>query len=227
MRILIAEDDPVMADGLTASLRGQGYAVDHVADGIAADNALALHPFDLLILDLGLPRLPGLEVLRRLRKRKAALPVLILTAHGSMDERVEGLDLGADDYLTKPFNLRELHARIRVLARRGQTVVPNTIEYGRLSYDRTTRVARMGGELIDLSAREAGVLEILLTRVGRLVSKDQMTSLLCEWGEEVSENAIEVYVHRLRKKLEGGDIKITTLRGLGYCLERPLELQAG
>jgi two-component system, OmpR family, response regulator len=223
MRILVVEDDPVMADALTTSLRNQGYAVDHVADGIAADNALAVHPFDLLLLDLSLPRLPGLEVLRKLRLRKSMLPVLILTAHGSIDERVEGLDLGADDYLTKPFNLRELHARIRVLARRGQSVAADTIEYGRLSYDRGARVARLSGELVDLSAREMGVLEILLTRIGRLVSKDQMASLLCEWGEEVSENAIEVYVHRLRKKLEGGDIKITTLRGLGYCLERPSE----
>jgi two-component system, OmpR family, response regulator len=227
MRILIAEDDPVMADGLTTSLRAQGYAVDHVADGVAADNALALHPFDVLILDLSLPRMPGLEVLRRLRSRRSTLPVLILTAHGSVDDRVEGLDLGADDYITKPFNLRELHARIRVLARRGQSVMPNNIEYGRLTYDRSTRVARMNGDLLDLSAREAGVLEILLTRIGRLVSKDQMSSLLCEWGEEVSENAIEVYVHRLRKKLEGGEIKITTLRGLGYCLERPQEVSAG
>jgi two-component system, OmpR family, response regulator len=224
MRILIAEDDPVMADGLCASLRAQGYAADHVADGIAADNALAIQPFDLLILDLSLPRMPGLEVLRRLRQRKSPIPVLILTAHGTIDDRVQGLDLGADDYLTKPFNLRELYARIRVLSRRGQDVQPDTIGYGRLSYDRTSRVARLNGELIDLSAREVGVLEILLTRMGRLVSKDQMTSLLCEWGEEVSENAIEVYVHRLRKKLEGGDIKITTLRGLGYCLERPQEV---
>jgi two-component system OmpR family response regulator len=223
MRILIAEDDPVLADGLTSSLRAQGYAADHVADGIAADHALAVQPFDLLILDLGLPRMSGLEVLRKLRARKSSIPVMILTAHGSIDERVAGLDLGADDYITKPFNLRELLARVRVLARRGQASGCTLIEYGPLTYDRTGRVARLNGDLLDLSAREIGVLEILLTRMGRLVSKDQMTSLLCEWGEEVSENAIEVYVHRLRKKLEGGQVKITTLRGLGYCLERPSE----
>ncbi len=220
MHILVAEDDPVIADGLVTSLRGQGFAVGHVADGAEADAALAAQAFDLLILDLGLPRLAGLEVLRRLRSRKSTMPVLILTAHGSVDDRVSGLDHGADDYITKPFNLRELLARVRALTRRGQVTQGTLIEYGPLSYDQMGRVARLNGDLVDLSARELGVLEILLTRIGRLVSKEQMTSLLCEWGEEVSENAIEVYVHRLRKKLEPSKVRITTLRGLGYCLER-------
>jgi two-component system, OmpR family, response regulator len=220
MHLLIAEDDPVIADGLVTSLRGQGFAVDHVTDGASADAALAVQTFDLLILDLGLPRLSGLEVLKRLRSRKSTMPVLILTAHGSVDDRVQGLDHGADDYLTKPFNLRELFARVRALTRRGQVSQGTLIEYGPLTYDQMGRVARINGALCDLSARELGVLEILLTRLGRLVSKEQMASLLCEWGEEVSENAIEVYVHRLRKKLEDSNIKITTLRGLGYCLER-------
>lgn len=221
MHILVAEDDPVLADGLCESLRRSGYAVDHVADGQSADLALTTGEFDLVILDLGLPRLAGIEVLKRLRGRKSATPVLILTAHGAIGNRVEGLDQGADDYLTKPFNLLELHARIRALTRRSNAQASSMFECGNLTYDQVGRVARINGELIELSARETGVLEILLSRVGKLVSKEQLATRLCEWGEEVSPNAIEVYVHRLRKKLEPGGIKIATLRGLGYSLEQP------
>ncbi|HQV08923.1 MAG TPA: response regulator transcription factor [Thauera sp.] len=220
MRILLAEDDPVIADGICRALRRGGCAVDHVADGMEADTALASQVFDLLILDLGLPRMNGIDVLKRLRARKSAQPVLILTAQDGVDDRVRGLDAGADDYLTKPFALPELEARVRALTRRG-TGQPRCIEIGQLSYDQADRVVKIGGQLVDLSAREIGLLEIFLLRVGRLVSKDQLVDHLCGWGEEVSSNAIEVYVHRLRKKLEDSGVRIVTVRGLGYCMENP------
>ena len=220
MRILLAEDDPVIADGICRALRRGGCAVDHVADGMEADTALAGQVYDLLILDLGLPRMNGIDVLKRLRARKSAQPVLILTAQDGVDDRVRGLDAGADDYLTKPFALPELEARVRALTRRG-TGQPRCIEIGQLSYDQADRVVKIGGQLVDLSAREIGLLEIFLLRVGRLVSKDQLVDHLCGWGEEVSSNAIEVYVHRLRKKLEDSGVRIVTVRGLGYCLENP------
>ncbi|WIM04445.1 MAG: response regulator transcription factor [Candidatus Nitricoxidivorans perseverans] len=222
MRILLAEDDAVIADGLIRALRKSGYAVDHVATGADADTALLSQQFDLLILDLGLPRLSGIEVLHRLRARKNATPVLILTAQDGIDDRVRGLDAGADDYLTKPFALPELEARVRALTRRG-TGQPTRIEIGALSYDQAERVVKIHAQVIDLSARELAVLEVLMLRAGRLVGKEQLVDHLCGWGEEVSTNAIEVYVHRLRKKLESAGVCITTVRGLGYCLERATE----
>ena len=220
MRILIAEDDSILADGLSRSLRHGGYAVDVVGDGSAADLALASQTFDLLILDLGLPQLAGLEVLRRLRARKSLLPVLILTAADSVEQRVQGLDLGADDYMAKPFALSELEARARALTRRGAGGGSTLVRHGRLVFDQTGRVASVEDQPLDLSAREVSLLEILLARTGRMVSKTQLVDHLCEWGEEVTTNAIEVYVHRLRKKLEPSGVKIVTVRGLGYCLER-------
>jgi len=221
MRILIAEDDHVLADGLLRTLRSSGAAVDHVASGAEADAALlATDEFDLLILDLGLPRLHGLEVLKRLRGRGSALPVLILTAADSVEERVQGLDFGADDYMAKPFSLQELEARVRALTRRGMGATSSTIKHGPLVYDQAGRGASIDGRMVELSARELGLLEVLLQRAGRLVSKDQLVERLCEWGEEVSLNAIEVYIHRLRKKIEKGPIRIATVRGLGYCLEK-------
>lgn len=222
MRILIAEDDKIIADGIFRSLKHSGYAVDLASNGVDADNALATSAYDLLILDLGLPKLNGLEVLKRLRARNSGLPVLILTAQDGTQERVRGLDLGADDYMTKPFELAELEARVRALTRRSANSVP-LIHLGRLSYDQVGRMAQIDGDSIELSAREVGLLEVLITRAGRLVSKDQLVDHLCGWGEEVSHNAIEVYVHRLRKKLEPSGVHIATVRGLGYCLEKPRE----
>jgi two-component system OmpR family response regulator len=231
MRILIAEDDRVLADGLSRSLRQGGYAVDAVESGDKAESALLAQPYDLLILDLGLPRLPGLEVLRRLRARKdprkIPLPVLILTAADSVEQRVQGLDLGADDYMAKPFALTELEARVRALTRRALGNGQNLLHHGDLCLDPVGRVARINGTALELSGRELGLLETLLQRAGRLVSKEQLVDHLCEWGDEVSNNAIEVYVHRLRKKLEPGGIHIATVRGLGYCLERPTDLRVG
>ncbi|WP_418317331.1 response regulator [Piscinibacter sakaiensis] len=220
MRILIAEDDQVLADGLLRSLRSAGYAADHVASGSEADAALAHHQFDLLILDLGLPKLHGLDVLRRLRGRGDSTPVLILTAADGIEQRVQGLDLGADDYMAKPFSLQELEARVRALTRRGLGSASTVIRHGPLSFDSVGRVAYMNDQMIELSARELSLLEVLLQRTGRLVSKDQLVERLCEWGEEVSNNAIEVYIHRLRKKIEQGPVRIATVRGLGYCLEK-------
>jgi two-component system OmpR family response regulator len=223
MRILIAEDDQVLADGLLRTLRASGAAVDHVANGSEADAALMTSSeFDLIILDLGLPKMHGLEVLKRLRARGNSMPVLILTAADSVDERVKGLDYGADDYMAKPFSLQELEARVRALTRRGMGSTTATIKHGPLVYDQAGRMATIDGRMIELSARELGLLEVLLQRVGRLVSKDQLVERLCEWGEEVSNNAIEVYIHRLRKKIEKGPIRIATVRGLGYCLEKIL-----
>jgi two-component system, OmpR family, response regulator len=220
MRILVAEDDQVLADGLARSLRQGGYAVDLVANGGQADTALTTQNYDLLILDLGLPVMPGLDVLKRLRSRQSALPVLILTAADSVEQRVRGLDLGADDFMAKPFALNELEARVRALVRRSAGNPSNNIQLGDLTYDQVGRVALIGGNILELSARETGVLEVLLLRSGRLVSKDQIAEKLCEWDDEISNNAVEVYVHRLRKKLENGGVKIGTVRGLGYTLEK-------
>ena len=199
---------------------GAATAVDCVNDGEKADRALCSGELDLLILDLGLPRLGGLDVLKRLRGRASKVPVLILTAADSVEERVKGLDYGADDYMAKPFSLQELEARVRALTRRGMGGTSSSIKHGPLVYDQTGRVATIDGKMVELSARELGLLEVLLQRSGRLVSKDQLVERLCEWGEEVSNNAIEVYIHRLRKKIEKGPIRIATVRGLGYCLEK-------
>ena len=220
MRILIAEDDSILADGLSRSLRYEGYAVDVVHDGSSADSALQLQTFDLLILDLGLPRMSGLSVLRKLRQRHTALPVLILTAADSVEQRVEGLDLGADDYMSKPFALSELEARVRALIRRNGGARTSVLHHHRLAFDLNGRVATIDDQPLELSARETSLLEIFLSRSGRMISKNQLVDLLCEWGEEVTTNAIEVYIHRLRKKIERGPIRIATVRGLGYCLEK-------
>ena len=224
MRVLLAEDDTVLADALCRSLRKAGYAVDWVTTGSDADSALVAQAYDLLILDLGLPRMPGMEVLTRLRGRETQVPVLILTAADSVEQRVRGLDLGADDFMAKPFALSELEARVRALVRRSMGAGSSLVRLGELVYDQGGRTATLHGLALELSARETGLLEVLLQRVGRLVSKEQIVDHLCGWGDEVSHNAIEVYMHRLRRKLEIGDsVRIATVRGLGYCLERPSE----
>jgi two-component system OmpR family response regulator len=220
MRLLVVEDDSVLLEALVHALRGAGHVVDGVADGMEADAALATGSFDVVVLDLGLPRLSGLEVLKRLRGRKSEVPVLILTAHDTVEDRVRGLDSGADDYLAKPFEVAELEARIRALARRaaGHGGHP-TVHNGALSFDTVGRVVRIGNEVLELPARELALLELLLSRTGRLVSKEQILEHLCQWSQEVSENAVEVYMHRLRRRLEPSGVRITTLRGLGYCLQ--------
>jgi two-component system, OmpR family, response regulator len=219
MRILVVEDDTVLADGLTHSLRSLGYAVDCLMSGGEADLALASEEYDLVVLDIELPVLDGLEVLRRLRKRKAKVPVLMLTARDSVHDRIHGLDIGADDYMTKPFEMGELVARIRALMRRARGVVENEIKVGRLAIDLRGRRAFVDGNPLSLSARELAVLEVLATRSGRVVSKDAVMRSLYEWDEDVGTNAIEIYVHRIRKKLQDSGVTIRTIRGLGYLME--------
>ncbi len=221
MRILLAEDDQVLADGLSRSLRGTGYAVDHAATGTAADTALSTQAYDLMILDLGLPGIGGLDLLRKLRAREIAVPVLILTAADSVEQRVQALDLGADDFMAKPFALSELEARVRALVRRSMGSGSSQLRCGALRFDQVSRTAFIDEHPLELSAREIGLLEVLLQRIGRLVNKEQIVDHLCEWGDEITLNAVEVYMHRLRRKLEGASIRIVTVRGLGYCLERP------
>ncbi len=219
LRILISEDDGALAEALQFSLSQAGYAVDWVANGAAADEALKDDVFGLLILDLGLPKLDGFEVLRRLRARNPVMPVLILSGREKPEEKVMGLDLGADDYLVKPFSLGELQARVRALLRRGQGGVTPVITYGELNFDTIGRTVSINGKTLQLSVHEIGVIEILLHRFGRVVSKEQLVEQLYSYDKEVSHNAIEVYVHRLRKKISGAGVTVRTLYGRGYLLD--------
>jgi two-component system OmpR family response regulator len=221
MRILIAEDDEVLADGLCHSMRQSGYAVDCVKDGLAAKLILSgEQPFDLVILDLGLPKLDGFSVLRSLRENNRRVPVIILTARDAEGDRVKGLDLGADDYMIKPFSLPELEARVRALIRRGQCGVNPVYSCGALAFDSVGRRAMINGVPLELTTRETSVLEALMVRSGWVVSKEQLLERLYSYSEEASGNAIEVYIHRLRKKIEPAGVTIRTIRGLGYLIDK-------
>lgn len=220
MRLLLVEDDEPLAGALGQSLRRSGYAVDWMADGLHADEALRLQTYDLVILDLNLPHLDGLSVLQRLRARQQHVPVLILSAREDSRDRVAGLDSGADDYLVKPFALNELEARIRALIRRSHVTLSGyQFSLGRLSLDRSARRALVAGQPLELTAREYGILEILVQRTGHLVSKQYLAEHTGEWGEEMSHTAVEVHISRLRKKLEGAMVILSTSRGFGYMLE--------
>lgn len=219
MRILLAEDDEFLASGIALALSDSGYAIDEVRTGQEADSAISNTSYDLVILDLGLPTLDGLEVLSRARARGQALPILILTARDDVRDRVTGLDAGANDYLTKPFHLEELEARIRALLRKDRWENKTTVAYGPLTFDTCDRVATLQGKPLDLSARELAVLEILMQKAGRTVSKEHITDHLSTWESEVTFNAIEITIHRLRKKIGEAGVNIRTLRGLGYLLE--------
>jgi len=218
MRLLLVEDDEILSDGISKALRQAGYTVDRIVSGLDADTALSSNIFDLLILDLGLPKLDGLEVLRRLRARKQSLPVLILTARDRLEDRVMGLDFGADDYLTKPFDLPELEARIRAMIRRQMAAGEVEVSYGALKLDTVGRRVTGRDEVIDLSARELTLLEIFMLRANNVVSKEQLIEHMYGFEEEVSHNAIEVNIHRLRKKIEPYNVSIKAIRGLGYLL---------
>jgi two-component system, OmpR family, response regulator len=220
MRILVVEDDTVLAAAITRALTQATYTVDLVEDGESAHRALTSHTFDLVVLDLALPKMDGLSVLRKLRERRSNVPVLILTARDTLEDRVTGLDLGADDYMTKPFDLPEFEARVRALIRRGHYNSGGSMTHGQLRFDTAARRLFHGDQAIELSVREMAVVELLLSRQGRVVSKEQMIDQLFGWGDDVGSNAIEVYVHRVRRKLEPLGIEIRTVRGMGYLLDK-------
>jgi len=219
MRILLAEDDPHLGDGLSIGLRQAGHAVDWVRNGEAADLSLRNEDFDLLVLDLGLPRLTGMEVLRRLRQRGQGLPVLILTAQDRTDDKVRGLDAGADDYLVKPIELDELAARVRALARRSAGYASPLLRLGDLEIDPAARSASLAGIPVELSAREFSLLLALAENAGRAMTRAQLEGSLYGWQDEPESNALEVHIHHLRRKL--GAQRIRTLRGIGYLMPKP------
>ena len=220
MRLLLVEDDAMIGESLHKGLRQDGYVVDWVRDGAAADAALhftdGAEPYAMVLLDLGLPRKDGFALLQGLRKRKNQVPVLILTARDAVSDRVKGLDLGADDYLVKPFSLDELAARIRAVLRRHAGRAEPRVAYGGLTLDPSARKVTCRGKEVAVSAREFSLLEALLDRPGKALSRAQLEERLYGWGQEVASNAVEVHVHNLRKKL--GEDAIETVRGVGYAI---------
>ena len=218
MRLLLVEDDVMIGDALTDLLRQEGYAVDWVRDGVAADTALLTVPYDLVVLDLGLPRRDGICVIKALRGRRDPVPVLITTARDAVPDRVAGLDAGADDYLVKPFDFDELQARIRSLIRRAAGQAEPVYRHKGIVLNPVTREASLDGTPVALSAREWAVLESLLLRPGATLSRQQLEDKLYGWQQEVSSNAVEVYIHGLRRKFGAGLIR--TVRGLGYSVSK-------
>ena len=220
MRVLLAEDDAMIGAAVRDRLRGQGFAVDWVQDGRAADTALAAEPYDLLLLDLGLPGRDGLDVLKGLRARSSTLPVVILTARDAVNDRVAGLDAGADDYVVKPFDLKELEARLRAVLRRRAGRASSVIEHGRLRLDLAAHELYSDGAAVPVSPREFALLHALLERPGSILSRAQLEERLYGWGEEVGSNVVEVHIHSLRRKL-GADL-IRNVRGVGYRIPEDL-----
>jgi len=218
VRVLLVEDDAMLGEAIRRGLRRQGHALDWARDGEQADLALAGEPYDVVLLDVGLPRKSGLEVLKGLRRRGNRVPVLILTAQDPVPDRVAGLDAGADDYLVKPFDLDELAARIRALQRRASGRAEPVLEQGSLRLDPSTHEVSLGGAPVSLSTREFSLLEALLEHPGRPLSRARLEERLYGWGEQVESNALEVHVHSLRRKLGADWIK--TLRGVGYMVPR-------
>jgi DNA-binding response OmpR family regulator len=216
MRLLLVEDDPMVGEAVREGLRQDGYVVDWVRDGKAADAALAANEFALVLLDLGLPKKDGMDVLRTLRARRDGLPVLVITARDTVKQRIDGLDAGADDYLVKPFDLDELSARVRALLRRAAGRGAPAVEHGPLTVDPATREVKLRGAPVTLSAKEYALVEALTERPGIVLSRAQLEERLYGWGEEVSSNAIEVHIHNLRRKL--GDDTIRNVRGVGYMI---------
>ena len=219
MRLLLVEDNLELADWLARILRRGNFVVDVLHDGEAADHALLLETYDLVILDLTLPSMSGMELLRRLRSRGETEPVIILTANASVDGRVTGLDQGADDYLAKPFDISELEARIRVQLRRSARRPTPVISCGTLAFDTNTRLFQIGAVPLALTPREHAVLEALLLKAGKTISKSQLSQSIFGLDDLADPSTVEIYVHRVRRKLEGSDVRIVTLRGLGYLLQ--------
>ena len=218
MKLLLVEDDALLGEGVRAGLKQAGFAVDWVQDGLAAKVALDSEEYDLLVLDLGLPKLSGMDLLKSVRAKRASLPVLILTARDTVADRVAGLNAGADDYLLKPFDLDELIARLNALLRRSAGQVELTLQHGAIELTPASHQVRLAGQAVSMSAREFALLHTLLLHTGRVHSREQLEQTLYGWGEEVESNAIEVHVHHLRKKL-GSDL-IRTLRGVGYVIDK-------
>jgi len=221
VRILLVEDDVMLAEAITRALTQSAHAVDGARSGEEADRALATSQYDLVLLDVGLPQIDGFEVLRRLRARRSTVPVLMLTVNDALEDLVTGLDLGADDYLTKPFRLSELEARVRALIRRAHASASSDLSHGRLRLDMAGRRLYLDDQPLDLSLRELAVIELLLLREGKVVTKQQIVDHLYGWEDVSSSNAIEVFIHRLRKKLDDSGVAITTVRGMGYLIEKP------
>jgi DNA-binding response OmpR family regulator len=219
MRLLIVEDDAMLADGLARTLRRAGHTVDCVASAERAQLALEHEAFDVLLLDVGLPGASGFELLARLRSRGDTVPVIVISAHDALGDRVRGLDLGADDYLVKPFEHEELEARVRALIRRRATRVTPQLVFGPLTLDLVAREARVNGERIELTPREWAIMELFLTQPGVALAKERMVQSLSSWDEPLTANAVEVYVSRLRAKFEPAGLRIRTVRGYGYLLE--------
>jgi two-component system OmpR family response regulator len=220
VRILLVEDDVMLAETVTRALTQSAHAVDCARTGSEADRALATESYDLVLLDVGLPQIDGFEVLRRLRARRSTVPVLMLTVNGALEDLVTGLDLGADDYLTKPFRLSELEARVRALIRRAHASASSDLVNGRLRLDMAGRRLYLDGQPVELSVRELAVIELLMLREGKVVTKQQITDHLYGWEDVSSSNAVEVFIHRLRRKLENSGMTITTVRGMGYLIEK-------
>ena len=219
MRLILVEDDVMLASGIKLGLSDAGYAVDWVGSAERAEEVLQGESFDAAIIDIGLPNIDGLELTRRLRGRGLAMPVLILTARDALEDRVRGLDLGADDYMVKPFELPELLARLRALLRRSQAATSAILSFGALELDSANRQARANGQLIELGPREWTVMEYLLIHAPKPASKEKLLAALTGWDKEITPNAIEVYVSRLRGKLEPHGIALRSIRGFGYRLE--------
>lgn len=216
MRVLVIEDDALLGDAIQAGLKLAGYAVDWMKDGASADQALGTEPYAAAVLDLGLPRMSGLEVLRRLRGRNSAIPVLILTARDTVEDRITGLDAGADDYLVKPFDMGELAARLRALIRRASGKASPALRVGDVELDPAAHRVCYRDRTIELPAREFAVLHALMLNAGRVLSRAQIEEQLYAWGEEVESNAVEVYIHHLRRKFSADLIE--TIRGVGYLI---------
>lgn len=216
MRVLVIEDDALLGDAIQAGLKQAGYTVDWMKDGVSADQALGTEPYAAAVLDLGLPRMSGLEVLQRLRRRNIPLPVLILTAMDTVEDRIKGLDAGADDYLVKPFDMGELTARLRALIRRSSGHAAAALSFGGITLDAAAHQVSFHDKSVDLTAREFAVLHALMLNTGRVLSRTQLEEQLYAWGEEIESNAVEVHIHHLRRKLFPGLIE--TIRGVGYLI---------